>query len=301
MNNHIGEQYGHFEIVSRDTSKVREYYFIRCLNCGKIQEKSVRYDGIKSHSSGRMCECDKDLTGQIFGFLEIIGIDHEKSKEKRNTYYFCKCLKCKRDNIVSVRCSSLFNGTTKSCGCLNDESHRKDIRGQIFNDFLILDVDYEKTYNNERLSTGTYWRAKCQKCGKERSLIARDLFQGKVPSCECSKINSRGEELIKSILNNLNIEYEQQKIFNDLRNLNADTFLRLDFYLPKKNIAFEYQGIQHYEPVEHFGGKDKLVLQQNNDNLKREYCKSHNIKLIEIPYWDYDKLNEEYLLNLINS
>lgn len=299
MNKHIGEQYGHFEIVSRDTSKSREYYFIKCLNCGKIQEKSVRYDGIKNHSIGRKCICDKDLTGEIFGFLKVIDIDYEKTKARKDSYYFCKCLKCNRDKLVSVRGSYLKNGATKSCGCLNDESHRKDIRGQVFNNFIILDVDYEKTYNEKRKGTGTYWKIKCQNCGQERSVSAREIFQNKIPICFCENNSfSKGENKIYHILNSLKINFKQQKKYEDLRS-EHNVNLRFDFFLEDYNTVIEYQGIQHYEPVEYFGGLDNLIACQQRDTLKRQYCNEHNIKLIEIPYWDYDKLNEAYILELL--
>ena len=41
---------------------------------------------------------------------------------------------------------------------------------------------------------------------------------------------------------------------------------------------------QHYEPVEYFGGQERFVVQQANDNKKRVYAAKHNIALLEIPY-----------------
>jgi hypothetical protein len=38
-----------------------------------------------------------------------------------------------------------------------------------------------------------------------------------------------------------------------------------------------------------------------HDNLKRDYCKNKNIKLIEIPYWDFDKISLEYLQERIEK
>lgn len=43
-------------------------------------------------------------------------------------------------------------------------------------------------------------------------------------------------------------------------------------------------GRQHYMPVDYFGGKVSLQHQQQNDNIKREFCKNNNINLIEIPF-----------------
>lgn len=51
----------------------------------------------------------------------------------------------------------------------------------------------------------------------------------------------------------------------------------------------EYQGEQHFKQVEGKWGEN-FELNQYYDQLKREYCKIHNIKLIEI------KFNQEYSL-----
>lgn len=69
---------------------------------------------------------------------------------------------------------------------------------------------------------------------------------------------------------------------------------RLDFYLPDYNVAIEYNGIQHYKPVDFFGGLDGLKSVQNSDKLKQEYCSHHEIKLYIIKYDDdiRSKLND---------
>ena len=47
--------------------------------------------------------------------------------------------------------------------------------------------------------------------------------------------------------------------------------------------------------IKYFGGKDSFVKQQKYDEEKRKYCKENNIQLIEIPYWDFAKINLNYL------
>jgi|AntRauTorckE6833_2_1112554.scaffolds.fasta_scaffold00627_7 hypothetical protein len=59
---------------------------------------------------------------------------------------------------------------------------------------------------------------------------------------------------------------------------------RLDFYLPDHKLAIEYNGIQHYEPIEFFGGKKGLKARQESDSLKKKYCKERNILLKVIKY-----------------
>ena len=61
----------------------------------------------------------------------------------------------------------------------------------------------------------------------------------------------------------------------------------LDIYLPERNIALEYQGAQHFEPVEYFGGVEAFKKQQRRDEIKQKLCKENNCILIYV-YPDYD-------------
>lgn len=60
----------------------------------------------------------------------------------------------------------------------------------------------------------------------------------------------------------------------------------LDIYVPSKNIAFEYQGKQHYEAVSYFGGEKALEMQMARDQRKRKLCQDNGVLLIE---WRYDE------------
>lgn len=66
--------------------------------------------------------------------------------------------------------------------------------------------------------------------------------------------------------------------------------LRFDFYIPSKNLLIEYNGIQHYEPRELFGGEKQLHLQKHHDWLKRKYARDHNMNLLVIPYTGYSDI-----------
>lgn len=71
--------------------------------------------------------------------------------------------------------------------------------------------------------------------------------------------------------------------------------LELDIWVQGKNLAFEYQGIQHFEPVEHWGGRHQLEIQQKHDAKKAQICKAKGITLITVNY------NEELSLENIKS
>lgn len=102
------------------------------------------------------------------------------------------------------------------------------------------------------------------------------LGQG-CPSCKKSKM----EEQIARILEKYNIIFNRQKTFNDCRNINV---LPFDFYLPTYNICIEFNGKQHYEPIDWFGGIKTYEYIINNDKIKKDYCYNNNIEYVEITY-----------------
>lgn len=58
----------------------------------------------------------------------------------------------------------------------------------------------------------------------------------------------------------------------------------LDIFIPSLAIGIEYQGKQHFEPIEHFGGYEGYTYTVERDLKKSELCKKHKITLI---YWPY--------------
>lgn len=104
------------------------------------------------------------------------------------------------------------------------------------------------------------------------------------PSCNSSK----GENRIKLILNNLEIDYYTQHTFDGLVDKRK---LKCDFYLPNNNLVIEYNGRQHYEEVKSWGGQNGLNEVKRRDELKRMFFKSNNIKLLEIHYFEKDLEN----------
>ena len=112
-----------------------------------------------------------------------------------------------------------------------------------------------------------------------------DILRGK--GCKKCK-SSHGEHLIQLYLEQNNIPYEIQKTFDGCKD---KQFLPFDFYLPTCNTCIEYDGIQHFQPVEFFGGVDSFKYQQYHDKLKDEYCQKNGISLLRIPY--YKNIEEE--------
>ena len=87
---------------------------------------------------------------------------------------------------------------------------------------------------------------------------------------------SSGEKMTKVVLNKLGYNYTFGYVLSNK--------LHLDFYLPKHKIGIEYDGIQHYQPRELFGGLSRFKEVKRHDKIKNQYCIEHGIKLIRIPY-----------------
>jgi hypothetical protein len=107
------------------------------------------------------------------------------------------------------------------------------------------------------------------------------------PNCSTSK----GEGEIKKILEKNGLKYKIQHVFKDCFYKQP---LRFDFYLPEFNTCIEYDGIQHFIPIEYFGGIKNLGENRVKDNIKNEYCFNNKIRLIRVKY--SDKINYEKLI-----
>ena len=110
---------------------------------------------------------------------------------------------------------------------------------------------------------------------------------------------SRGEVKIREILEEAELNFKMEYIFPDLRSPNGIP-LRFEFVIfdddGKIDFMIEYQGKQHYEPSQKFGGKRGFYQQQYNDNQKRRFCALHDFKLIEIPYTEEHLINYDYIM-----
>ena len=81
----------------------------------------------------------------------------------------------------------------------------------------------------------------------------------------------------------------------------GDGQLSYDFSIPNEKYGYvliEYNGIQHYEANDYFGGEEKFKIQKEHDKRKRDYAKKHGYKLItdKNTYDTYESV-EEYLNN----
>ena len=175
------------------------------------------------------------------------------------------------------------------------------------------DVEYLiNSYNNNKLLNKNDYKDAlthnldilCGLCGKNIFTTSYSNYKNaNVRSCfSCSNKASKFEIIIKDFLTEQDIKFISEKRFSDCKDKKP---LPFDFYLPTYNLIIEYDGKQHYEVVRIGGMSEEEALQQFkinqlHDQIKNEYCQTHNIELLRIPYWEQnnieqiitDKLNE---------
>jgi len=160
--------------------------------------------------------------------------------------------------------------------------------------------DYK--YNYERsiyINAKTKVQIYCNDC-KEYfwQTPSNHLVEQGCPRCN----NSKGERGIEEYLLENNINFEKQKRFKECRHKRP---LPFDFYLPDYNICIEYDGEQHYKLTRFRGisvkkAKENFKEQPIKDAIKDKYCEDNNIKLIRIPYTEFEKI-EEILKNSLTA
>ena len=90
-----------------------------------------------------------------------------------------------------------------------------------------------------------------------------------------------------------------EKQFDWLRNQETNSPLYLDAYFEEYNLAFEYDGPQHFAPVALYGGEEGFQKRVFLDNLKNELLQSHGIKLLRLG--SNEPHTREYVLKRLSN
>lgn len=137
-------------------------------------------------------------------------------------------------------------------------------------------------YFQDYVNSTTEVNILCKKCNRVFKQTPLHHLSGE--GCpHCNKSNLENE--IEKLLCEENIAYISQVTSKYFKWLKKQS---LDFYLPEYKIAIECQGKQHFEPREHFGGKDGFDKVINRDNIKRELCEKEGIKLLYYANYKYN-------------
>ena len=284
--NLVGDEYTFLDTYVNSYTKIR----VKHNKCGNVYSISPSnflggnrchycYIEAKRKTNSQFKQEVFNLVGDEYTFLDTYVNDSTKLRVKHN-----KC-----GNEYEVRPHDFLGKLSRCPYCAGIA---KKTNTQFEKEVYDL-VGDEYTFLDPYVNNHTKLRAKHNECGNIYGVRPTDFFahQSRCPYCSSPK----GEDTTNKILKSLGIKYEYQKTFDDLKDVQP---LSYDFFIPSQNILIEYQGQQHYEPIDYFGGKDKFKLQQKHDTMKSDYAKAHHYTLIAIPYTEdtFSKI-KKYLLS----
>lgn len=285
-----------FELVENDFDydKNRDAIFkVRCLKCNKVSTKS--FVTLVKHNHGcRYCrDINRDYHNKLDEVMpkilnrceeceyEFIGFCNNKWENCSNTKLILKCNNCGKishknyDNLVNKKCKCVCHRYNKlyETNVLNIDNVLSKINQVCIkhNFTFIRFISSDGKYHNNK----TILEIKCNKCGEHVFYTFNHFTNRKKIVCKYCTKSSLENQLKQKLITN-NIKFEEQKKFNWLVYKNK---LSLDFYLPDYNIAIECQGIQHFEPIDFFGGKEAFEAQKERDKIKAKLCESNGILL----------------------
>lgn len=230
------------------------------------------------------CRKNQEIQDNYKLFLNRLASSSLHIMPNSNTFRNYKSLM----EFTCTECGNQFKSTPDSlinsdigCPICAEQSRRKN-RTHTTEQFI---------KDSREIHGSTYDYSKTVYLGRHKNLIitcpkhgdfiieAGDHLQGYgCPKCSQTK----GERLVQTYLDKYKLDYQIQVTLKD--SIFHQKCIRVDFYLKSLNTIIEYNGKQHYEPIEYFGGKEKFEKQVERDNDLRHYCKYNNIKLIEISY-----------------
>ena len=267
----------------------------KCLKCNRITEKST-FNSIFQHP--KFCyQCDRKLYDD-----QVDNILKEQNLIPKRHYFLKRSDGKGNHHMVTIHCNKCGNtwdrNTTDIIGkevqgcpyCKKTRSSKIEFEKKLYEctqgDFSLIS-DFKS--NNKAVLI------KHEECGFIFRYKPKSLIINKTISCpKCKHYQSKGEEKIRKYLEEYNIPYESQVRFYDLGKYSYDFKIEMN----DKKYLIEFQGIQHFEPVKHFGGKHNFERQKQNDKIKKEYAEQNGYILIEIPYYDILKVNS-YLDNIV--
>lgn len=283
-----------YELISTEYINSKTKLSIKHISCGHIFEMRLN-----NFLNGQRCPiCSKKHSGE----LNKIGIEKftQQIYELTNGEYIVLS-----ENYISnkhkikfkhITCGMEFKTTpnnfkkTLSCPHCSYKKRAENRKHSLeyVSEFISITTNAEYEFvDTDYKNTSTKFKVKHIDCGNTFDVNFGNFSMGsRCPFC----FNSKGEKSIKDILLLRNIEFETQYEFKDLIGIGGRK-LRFDFAIFQNGILLyllEYDGKFHFEKVHLNHDFERQLI---HDSFKNEYCIKNNIKLIRIPYWEFNNIN----------
>jgi len=288
------------------------------------QNKSSTYVKLKM-----LCSCGNEFWKDFNNFkagqkrCNICAVENMKLKQKTTHQDFCKKVFEKHEDEYIVL-GKYINAKTKILIRHNSEKCNYYEWGIIPDNFLGKNVKCPKCSHPSSKKTNEEFKQEVfsllgdeytvlgdyigkddnieifhKTCNRSFSMSPHNFLSGQ----RCTICNeSTGERRIRKYLENKNISFLPQKDFSNLKGVGGNP-LKFDFAIfndilkTDLNFLLEYDGEFHYILIKYKNETRKVAekrfeKQKYHDKRKNEYCKNNNIKLIRIPYWEFDNIEE---------
>jgi hypothetical protein len=260
--------------------KISRLYTRICKICGKVDK------GVVKRNKDTLCKScsmlNKNVGDELGNRFDKLTVVAKAGIKNSNSYYWLEC-DCGRQ-CIKRGIGHLRSRSPQQCYLCTANSRANNFKR------LTTEIVCEKMMRegyiltSEFINSRTYFTWTCPN-GHTGKAVWSNWLGGK-RCVRCNRV-SAWEEIIAEYLDNRNIEYTREYTNTNCRNIRP---LRFDFRINVDggSVLVEYQGKHHYEGRE--GIKFGLEYIQNNDRIKKKYCKKNNIPFLEIPYFIENKL-----------
>lgn len=215
------------------------------------------------------------LVGEEYTFLDEYENTQKKIRVRHNTCGYEYKVSPKRFIHGELRCLKCTGYYRRS-----EDEFRQEVLIKRGGEFEVVG-EYTRVNDNIEI--------RHKRCGKTFLTRGTDILR-KAMCIHCSY--TKGEQEVGLWLEELGVTRESE--YKLLRNAGTNYWLRVDFALigerGELEGVIEYDGVQHYEPVDFFGGEEGLKKSKERDKMKDDYCRANNIPLLRIPYWEFKNI-----------
>jgi very-short-patch-repair endonuclease len=279
-----GDRYDFDNIISKKSSDIIS---ITCKDCKVVYTSKVRtfmdQKKICNYCHGNHWNFDKvkKCVEEKFG-VDIITFAENTTIKTCNDLIEVGCVKC--DKYWKVRVYDIIRPDVTN-GCLTCSGSEKKTHEQYLIESQNIHGKERYTYVTKYTGSKDSITIQCNKCKRIFNKRADHHIIGS--GCdECYGGQSFGEYLVAKYLKEIEMEYILEHRFPDCKHILP---LPFDFYLPEMLACIEFDGKQHYEAIEFFGGAKTLEDTQMRDEIKNKYCQDKKICLLRIKY---DQINQ---------
>lgn len=261
--------------------------------CPKHRDKGVQetaFSHLRKYAKG----CPY-CTGRYKTTEDIIPLIKNKDVELISEYLGnekpikCRCKVCGNEWVTLTKVLTTNGSGCPECGKIKRANAKRKTLDQFQAEMKIVNPDIEII--GDYKGTHTKITCRCKKCNNVWETYPVNLLN-QTSSCPVCNL-SKSERMMLNELKTYGLNIETQYTIKDCRYIHP---LKFDAFDLEHNIAFEYNGEQHYQPIDYAGKGEQWAIEQlhktqERDKAKYQYCEENNIPIIIIPYWEKDNMN----------